>query len=263
MRKVLLFLSASILAFAPVSAAHASGQYHLSVHVNDTSITKGDTVKVSGTVTGGPVSGQKVDIVAFEGDGDVSGNVKVGSASLSGSGSYSKSFKPPTAGLWTIEVTKHHSGSTHGVVRDSGIVKVYHWMSLSRFYDADDSNGLSTEDSTQVVHGTSYTHSYFVSAGDHLEFEPTQGKFYCTKYKAYVGLTDSSASGALGEYIAVIDSTNHVVDDHSKHQGVKASLVEKKMYSSPHRLVITAQFDPDAINNRFVIGSPKVFCATP
>jgi hypothetical protein len=263
MRKVLLFLSASILAFAPMSAAHASGHYHVTVKLSDYSITKGDKVTVSGKVTGGTVSGQKVDIVAFEGDGDVSGNVTVGSANLSGAGNYSKSFKAPSAGLWTVRVVKHHKGSTSGVTSYSDVLKVYHWMSLRNFYDADDSNGLSESLSTETINGHAYKNSYWVAAGDHLDFAPTQGQFYCTKYDAYVGLSDDSAPGALGEYIGVIVDTNHVVDDREKHQGISASHVQKKMYSSTHRLEFTAQFNPNAPSNRFVIGTPKLFCATP
>jgi hypothetical protein len=264
MRRVLLFLSASVLAFAPMTAAHASGHYHVTVKLNHTKITKGDKVTVSGKVTGGPVSGQKVDIVAYEGAGDVSGNVKVGSASLSGSGAYSRSFKPPTAGLWTFRVVKHHLGSTSGVTAYSADpLKVYHWMSLTHFYDADDSTGIGDIDTTETINGHTYPHSFSIATGDHLAFNPLDGQFYCTSYQAYIGLSDASAAGALGEYKAVISGTNHVVDDHSKHQGVNASFVHTKMFSTVHLLVMTAQFDPDVAGNRFIIGSPKLFCATP
>ncbi|MCW2801636.1 MAG: hypothetical protein JWQ70_3108 [Aeromicrobium sp.] len=259
MRKVLLFLSAFVLCAAPLTAAHASGHYTVTVKLNHTTITKGATVTISGKVTGGPVSGKKVSITAFEGPDDDLGTANIGHASLSGSGKYSKTWTPPTAGSWTIKVTKSSSGSVAGdsTFTSIGALKVYRWMSLVNTYDAGNSTGEQGPTSGLTVNGTTYPHEFYVGPTGTLDLD-VHG-LRCTSLLAWVGVWDSSATGLTAA--GVVKQGSHVVDQRIKRQGDAATHIRRAINSSYH-LKVTAIFGVDDFPD-WVFADPKGYCATP
>lgn len=169
--------------------------YTVITYANDYSVTYGDTVKISGTVSDGPkISGSEVKYYAKY---DYASSYKyLGKSTVSASGHYAKKIKMTKGGTTAIKVVKAGlSGKAHAGY-DKAYIDVYRWFLLSTLA----SNGAEFPEGNSKTADVKIKGNLFK---DSLVFKDQHGEQFvlngfCSKLMTSVGINDYAPAGTTG-----------------------------------------------------------------
>ena len=192
-RLVLGLAAVSTALAVTVAPATAAGSYKVTADASKASINLGQSVTISGKVSGGPVKGKKVTLYWFSAAIDDAPMHKIGTAKLSSKGRYSASFKPKAAGPTFVRVVK---GAGSGKAKGSMVTDafdVWQWQDLSAY-----ESGTSATYGDASVGGKLYRGALLVKQGTLSVFETSTGS--CKQVRGRAGVDGGSPAtyGQLG-----------------------------------------------------------------
>lgn len=178
---IALTATAVTTAMAPATAA---SPYKVTVTIAQSAITLGQSASLSGRVTGGAVKGKTVALYTRSASLDEPWQ-KIGTAKLSSTGRYKKSYRPTDGGPRLFRVIKS-AGSGHGKgVAYSGSLDVFQWKSLQSYKD------VATFGDTSI-NGSLHRGALLVTEGSPASFTTSTGE--CTRFSGTIGVDVSSAA---------------------------------------------------------------------
>lgn len=246
------------LAFVAVALPAQGGPlptYTVITYASDYSVTYGDTVKVSGTVSDGPkISGSEVKYYAKY---DYASSYKyLGKSTVSSTGHYAKKIKMTKGGVTAIKVVKPGlSGKAHAG-SDSAYIDVYRWFLLSTL----SSNGA------EFPAGNSKTADVKIKGNlfkDSLVFKDQHGERFvlngfCNKLMTSVGVNDYVPAGTTG-----------TITGNGFLEGYGYTEPTVRFQDEPIKILYTFASDLDTLDvegymvdgkGTWVMGRPKIKC---
>ncbi|NRQ48881.1 hypothetical protein [Aeromicrobium stalagmiti] len=294
MRKLFILLAAAAVAIGVLSPAEAAGTYKISLDpapagktsttksYNDTALDVSEDTDdgrqkttIRGRVSGGPVKGQRVVIYATNTNLADAPRVRLGSATLSSSGVFTKAFSPghDHAGVYRIEIVKAASGDVAGTTKTFRI-RVFQFVEMRNVYDTDASvrasrGGVGEADKEKFGRNSIYGQSYFINGDSRAVFR-TAG-YNCMQLNFKIGISHQSK---VGGKFAVLLNSDTLVSTRSMSKGQRhyepSRTTQKKMRSSADVTVRVSRYsdgDPDTVDDqrrlRYVLGRPMASCTYP
>lgn len=290
MRRLPLLVSAIALAATSLSAlplgsaVAADKAYRVSISVGPTLVdvtsqsASARRTKISGRVTGGPVKGRTIKVLAINTtDGDRLHRTYT--LSLSSEGRFSRTFEPPVGGVWRLRGVMEGTGSTAGDT-GSALLDAFHWTYLYEMYDRSGSLNVPAgtagvqlatglDNTWWRVDGKRFGESEFLIEGGHSVVVDIRGH-QCKKINFKIGVEDDSPARTGSYRITQTSQTNgtRVIKSGTMRRGQAAydALGSKRVRDRllPTRPLRIRILRPDSEKNvHFVLGNAKVFCTYP
>ncbi|MCD9199998.1 hypothetical protein [Aeromicrobium wangtongii] len=283
MRKTLVLLIASVVVLglvSPAEAAKKSGKKSFSVSLspkptgtqkkyNDTSLDLSSRhapvntrTTIRGKVKGGKVKGKKVAIYVTNMNTQARKRTFLGSAKIGKGGYFTKRFAPSKghAGRYKIQIVKK-AGSGRRAKTKTFYIRVYEWVSLSRFYDAAASTpGLARADKEPVGSRTNerWSVSYALPGASTAVFNPAG--YGCVRFNLKLGVSTASRVDAAAYTVA---QPGRLLMAGTKTRGGgfdEPSRATSERIDPNLPLTVSNVGDP---GSRLILGLPKMACLRP
>lgn len=267
MRKLFVLAAAVATGLVPgifLSQAHAAGAYTVTAKVNTTSVSVGQDVTMTGTVSP-KAAGQKIRLQQWHSDQDFVGWETLHTATIQSNGTFSKTFAP------NIGTQKWRAYKMYGAGRTGGVSKVitikgYRWYQLvngSFLEFMSDTTGGPGRNGPITVAGTQFK-SYWESAPDATGSTRWDLNRGCRRFTGTVGLDDDptrTASGAFGR--VMVTGTPEVLVNKSMNGSTKLA-VDVSFQPTDHSWITisASRLYPERATS-VVVANAKVQCSFP
>jgi hypothetical protein len=234
--------------------AMAATPYHVTIATDHESVDVGQSIRIHGHVSGGPVSGRHVALYWTHDASSATWHL-IGNANLSG-GDYSRSYAPTSGGDIRFKAVKSAEGGHAADSAFSASTEVFQWRSIWAYDGATIENGSATASQGNAhVNGQLFTHALVINDGAQKFFTTDQDS--CKAFRGAIGERDSSTANSgllhIGQEVGDIATVT------AYHQRPVATLTMQ--VDQAEGLV----FEPDigsggGTTNAMVVGRPQVLC---